>query len=211
MSVEAFMTPLGDSRLNITKRNEEDRVRGIARSLYHSLALEFSDKGRLGIKEVEERARKRGIRGIFFPGSNVLKMLPPHEQDKFMVNYAGIWFGLSMRAIEIALCEQYFDPEEFCGWLENATVGTTIPSTYMVIEDPHIPDEQWQEMLEIDREDKTHTAFFIDGAGYEVLPESLAELLEQSLNLDIIREKILPAYSRLAREIVLPLLPPNQW
>lgn len=204
MSIEALSAQDPDHLETVVRsRNIKDRMDRTASSLYHSLALEFATRGRNGIVEVDRYLTQNHMKGILLPGEPLFEDLQPGLKRKFMINFSGIMFGVSMRTIETMLGEQRFSLKDLHRWINNYTIGTQVPEYRGVMEeDTDVSDEEWAQMLKLDKQDPTHSIYF-RGENIEHLPYLLKRTLRTSQTLNVIRDTILPIYSKFAAQISL--------
>lgn len=215
MSIESLsgQSPY-DMETIVGSRNIKDRTEKTAMSLYHSLGLQFASEGRSGLLEIDGYLSKEKLKGILLPGEPLFKELPPGWKEKFMINFSGIMFGVSMRAIETMLGEQRFSLKDLHRWINNYTIGTRVPEYRGAVEeDTNVSDEGWTEMLKLDKQDPTHSIYF-KGENLEYLPHPLKRILRSTQALNEIRSTILPIYSKMAAQLDPPFtarLPTLKW
>ncbi len=182
----------------VQNRNALDKSRGVNKSPYYTLACLFMEEGRDGLREL---AKKMGKTTIVAPDSTTLNQLSPEDRQAYVVNFASLLFGITMKAVETALAEQICDPAENCDLYNEAITGTIIPKAKPPqIIGNQLTQDQWREMVSYSKRDRSHAIFFDEG--YQSLPECIRIPLEQSNALPIIKQIILPSYRAYAAQLV---------
>lgn len=185
MSIEHLKSlPDSDIVTMVLDENVKDRALKRAFSPYHTLALLFKDQGSKGLRYRSDADRQ--------------------------LNFAAIVFGVSMRAIEIALMDGVFDSYDIFSYYNEALTGISGVNKLQTAQaDPEIiPESNLTKMREWSKKDRTHSIFFSDPEAFGSLPQSLRTLIEYTRTMQDIKSKVIPLYVTLAK--TLPTLPDEE-
>jgi hypothetical protein len=135
-----------------------------------SIAEMYRNEGSQGVRDLGKAyAQKDGA----LKAEETLAIMLPEDKYSLGINLSGVVFGLSLRAIEIALIEKQFGEREFFAKLKDSLVGTpwadglTVPDEQAIT----VPGNYWQAMIDVAKIDRTLGSFFINGTNRLLLPE----------------------------------------
>ena len=123
--------------------------------------------------------------------SGTLK-LSREEDESYVINVSGIYFGASLTVIEDAIINGYLDQYKFNSIIENSFSSFRKPILFPDPEYEELGHNQHKNLTKIATEDKTFLSFFDDRV--DILPESLAKVIDNSALFKHIDYYILPEY-----------------